>query len=172
MNTWLQRLFAYNTTMNNYYRYIKKLGVEYGNKCDFSKDISWGSEPYLITIGSHTRITSGVKFITHDGGVWVLREMKNKPNLDLFGNINIGNNCHIGMDVTIMPGVNIGDNVIVGCGAVVTHDIPDNEVWAGVPAKKITDIESYYNKHKDEFDYTKKLSQEDKKAYLLKKYRK
>lgn len=39
-------------------------------------------------------------------------------------------------------------------------------------SKKITDIESYYNKHKDEFDYTKKLSKEDKKLYLIKKYKK
>lgn len=172
MKSLLQRLFAYHTTMHNYYRYIDKIGVKYGNKCDFSKDISWGSEPYLITIGTHTRITNGVEFITHDGGVWVLREIKKEPDIDLFGPINIGDNCHIGMDVTIMPGVNIGNNVIVGCGAVVTHNIPDNEVWAGIPAKKITDVESYYNKHKDEFDYTKKLSKEDKKLYLIKKYRK
>lgn len=167
----LSRLIAYNTSMKNYYKYIKNIGVIYGQNCDFSKKISWGSEPYLIKIGNHTRITNGVTFVTHDGGVWILRELKNKPDLDLIGAINIGDNCHIGMNVTIMPGVNIGNNVIVGCGAVVTHNIPDNEIWAGVPARKISDYEEYYNKHINDFVYTKNMSVQEKRLYLIDKYK-
>lgn len=56
--------------------------------------------------------------------------------------VNIGNDVWIGGNVVILPGVNIGNNVVVGAGAVVTHDVPDNCVVAGVPAKKIKDLEN------------------------------
>jgi acetyltransferase-like isoleucine patch superfamily enzyme len=51
--------------------------------------------------------------------------------------VTIGRNVWLGCHVTILPGVTIGDNSIVGAGAVVTKNIPANETWAGVPAKKI-----------------------------------
>lgn len=54
--------------------------------------------------------------------------------------VHIGNDVWIGGNVTILPGVSIGNNVVVGAGAVVTKDIPDNCVVGGVPAKKIKDI--------------------------------
>lgn len=54
--------------------------------------------------------------------------------------INIGNDVWIGGNCTILPGVTIGNNVVIAAGAVVTKDIPDNCVVAGVPAKKIKDI--------------------------------
>jgi acetyltransferase-like isoleucine patch superfamily enzyme len=43
----------------------------------------------------------------------------------------------IGANATIRCGVTIGSNAVIGCGAVVTHDVPDGEVWAGNPARKI-----------------------------------
>lgn len=49
----------------------------------------------------------------------------------------IGNDVWIGGNCTILPGVTIGNNVIVGAGAVVTHHIPDNSLVAGVPARII-----------------------------------
>lgn len=49
----------------------------------------------------------------------------------------IGRNVWLGCHVTVLPGISIGDNAIVGAGAVVTKNIPANETWAGVPAKKI-----------------------------------
>ena len=51
--------------------------------------------------------------------------------------VNIGDDVWIGGNVTILPGVNIGNNVIIAAGAVVTKDIPDNCVVGGVPARKI-----------------------------------
>ena len=47
----------------------------------------------------------------------------------------------IGGNVTILPGVTIGNNVVVAAGAVVTKDTPDNTLVVGVPAKKIRDLE-------------------------------
>ena len=49
----------------------------------------------------------------------------------------IGNNVTIGTGVKVLGNIKIGDNTIVGANSVVTRDIPSNEVWAGVPAKKI-----------------------------------
>lgn len=58
---------------------------------------------------------------------------KKKPTVDCF--INIGNNCYIGTGATILGPVSIGNNVTIAAGAVVLHDVPDNVVVAGVPAK-------------------------------------
>ena len=55
------------------------------------------------------------------------------------GSVEIGNNCFIGANSTIRQHLKIGNNCIIGMGSVVTKDVPDNEVWAGNPAKKIKD---------------------------------
>lgn len=49
----------------------------------------------------------------------------------------IGDNCFVGIDVKIFPGVKIGNNVIIGAGSIVKNDLPDYTVCAGVPAKVI-----------------------------------
>lgn len=149
---------------------LKKQGLRIGVGCEIYKDVSFGSEPYLVEIGNHVRITQGCKFVTHDGGVWVLRELKSNPNLDLFGKIKVGNNVHIGLNTIVMPGVTIGDNCIIGCGAVVTKSVPSGEIWAGVPAKKIKTVEDYFCQHEQEYDCTKHLSYNEKKEYLQKKF--
>ena len=56
--------------------------------------------------------------------------------------VTIGNDVWIGGSCTLLPGVTIGNNVIVAAGAVVTKDVPDNCVVAGVPAKKIRELEN------------------------------
>ncbi|MHD0445124.1 acyltransferase [Staphylococcus cohnii] len=151
---------------------IKKLGVQIGNDCRFlSVDKStFGSEPYLIKIGNHVTITSGVKFATHDGGVWVFR--KKHPEIDSFGRIFIGNNVFIGINSIILPGVTIGNNVVVGAGSVVTKDVPDNVVIGGNPAKEIKSIKTYEVKILENADYTKRLNYNEKKVYLLNKFKK
>lgn len=67
-----------------------------------------------------------------------------------------------------MPGVTIGDNCIIGCGAVVTRSVPSNSIAVGVPARVIESIDAYYEKHKEEFSFTKNLTRLEKKEYLLK----
>ena len=59
------------------------------------------------------------------------------PGAILTGNIIIGNNTFIGANSIIIQGKKIGNNVIIGAGSVVISDIPDNETWAGNPARKI-----------------------------------
>ncbi len=110
-----------------------------------------------------------MRFITHDGGLWVPRRMGLlDERSDKFGRIYIGENTNIGWDVIIMPGVKIGKNCIIGAGAVVTKDVPDNSVAAGVPAKVIESIEDYADKNRDKCVMTKGMPADEKKAYLLK----
>jgi len=150
---------------------VARLGVNIGHDCEIYDDVNFGSEPYLISIGDHVRITRGCKFVTHDGAVWVARKLYNKPNIDLVKPIVIKNNVHIGMNSIIMPGVTIGDNVIIGCGAVVTKNIPSGEIWGGVPARKISTVNEYYKKHFCEFIETKSMDCNEKKTYLINKFR-
>jgi len=143
-----------------------RLGGEMGRNCEIFPDVEFGSEPYLIHIGNHVRITNGVRFVTHDGGAWVLRDL-GYENIDVFGKITIGDNVHSGWNAIIMPNVHIGNNVVIGAGAVVTKDIPDNSVAVGIPARVIESIDEYKEKAIPKGDYTKDLSWRDKKTYLI-----
>jgi acetyltransferase-like isoleucine patch superfamily enzyme len=58
-------------------------------------------------------------------------------NQPLLADIFIGKNCFIAVGATLMPGITIGDEVIVGAGAVVTKNVPSNVIVAGNPAKII-----------------------------------
>ena len=148
---------------------LKKKGVQLGNGIEIGKNVNFGSEPYLIEIENNVRISSNVNFITHDGGLWTLRKMGFLENADYFGKIIIKENVNIGMNATIMPGVTIGKNSIVGFGAVVTKDVEPNTVVAGIPAKKIETIQEYYEKKKNKCDFTKNMNYYEKRKYLLRK---
>ncbi|MFJ7974840.1 acyltransferase [Peribacillus sp. NPDC096379] len=148
----------------------KKNGVKMGSNCQIFGGVSFGSEPYLISLGNNVKITAKNQFITHDGGINVLRNLDLLPNADKFGKIVIGDNVFIGIGCTIMPGVKIGDNVVIGTGSIVTKDIPSNSVAAGVPCKVIKSIDDYYRSLNDEVDYTKNMGPNEKKEYLIKKY--
>ncbi len=148
---------------------LKKKGVQLGNGIEIGKNVNFGSEPYLIEIENNVRISSNVNFITHDGGLWTLRKMGLLENADYFGKIIIKENVNIGMNATIMPGVTIGKNSIVGFGAVVTKDVEPNTVVAGIPAKKIETIQEYYEKKKNKCDFTKNMNYYEKRKYLLRK---
>ena len=54
--------------------------------------------------------------------------------------VTIGNNVWIGGHACILPGVNIGDNAIIGAGSVVTHDIPAGSVAVGNPCRVVRKI--------------------------------
>lgn len=161
----LSLLYKYKKNPVNYFR---EIGVEVGKDCRFLglKKGAFGSEPYLVKIGNHVTLTGDVQFITHDGGVWIFRE--EYPNIDVFGKIEVGNNVFIGFKTIIMPGVTIGDNVVIGAGSVVTKDIPANTVAAGVPARVLSTTNDYKVKVLDKTLNTKNLSLGKKKEILIK----
>ena len=144
-------------------KYARLLGVKVGSNCDIQTRF-FGSEPYLIEIGDNVQATYAVKFYTH-GGAWVLRSQL--PNFDFFGKIKVGNNVYIGNFSMIMPGVTIGNNVIVAAGSVVTKSIPDNSIAGGNPARIIGDVESFKNKTLPYNVNSAKMSFAEKKKFLL-----
>ena len=149
---------------------LRKNGLLYGENFDVATNVNFGSEPYLISIGNNVRISMNTQLITHDGGIWTLRKMGLLEDADCFGKIEIGDNVNIGMNVIILPGVKIGNNCVIGAGAVVTKSVPNNTIVAGIPAKQIETIEEYYEKKKNVCDYTKHMNPKEKKKYLYTKY--
>ena len=109
-------------------------------------------------IGEYNHITSCNKIIIGDSlltgryvlisdnnhGSFTIEDLKKEPykrNLVSKGEVVIGNNVWIGDKVSILAGVHIGNRVIIAANSVVTHNIPDNCIAAGVPAKIIKKIE-------------------------------
>ena len=162
----MNRIFQYVYKTLFPIKYARWLGVKVGNNCRLIK-ADFSSEPYLITLGNNVSATA-VRFETHDGGVWVIRNTH--PEIDLVKPINIGNNVFIGYGAVIMPGITIGNDVVIGAYSVVTKDIGNGVVAAGVPARVIKSIEDYKNKSIDSGDNTKLLSPNEKKLYYLNKY--
>ena len=70
--------------------------------------------------------------------------------------VRIGNDVWLGGNVTILPGVSIGNNVVVAAGAVVTKDVPDNTLVGGVPARKIRTLENDVETLGDDTQYAVK----------------
>lgn len=129
-----------------YIEICKSRGMKVGKNVQFVEAPKFGSEPYLIEIGDNTKITANCTFINHDGAMYVIRNMNEYKDARNFGRIKIGKNCFIGNNCTILPSVEIGDNCILGAGSVLSTSMPNNTVYAGVPAKMICTIEEYGEK--------------------------
>lgn len=102
-----------------------------------------------IYIGDNTMIGPNVTLATAGHPILPrLREKGYQFNLP----IHIGKNCWLGAGVIVLPGVNIGDNSVIGAGSIVTKDIPSNVVAYGSPCKVIREIskndEIYYYKNR------------------------
>jgi hypothetical protein len=150
--------------------FARSRGMVVGERCRFIKPntIAFGSEPYLVRLGNHVTVCAGVHFITHDGGVWVLREQH--PDIDVFGPITVGNNVFIGPNTLILPGATIGDNCIIGAGSVVTRNIPSNSVAVGIPARVIKSLDEYWAKVEPNATYIRSLPADEKRRILEEKF--
>jgi acetyltransferase-like isoleucine patch superfamily enzyme len=89
--------------------------------------------PAGIHIGENTLVASHTTILCHEH---VKRDDKNHEN-PWITDTYIGKNSFIGVGSMILPGVKIGDEVIIGAASVVTKDIPSNTVAVGNPAKVI-----------------------------------
>lgn len=95
----------------------------------------FGAEPWPITLGNNVHIVSACHFVNHGGGVLIL--CKDYPELEITKRINVGDKAYIGLKCTILAGTNIGNNVIIGAGSVVTRTVLNNSVAEDVPARVI-----------------------------------
>ena len=95
----------------------------------------------VIAIGSNTLVSQGVAIIAANHTVTLNTDYRDLGWEEGKTGVRIGSNCWIGAGCILLPGVSIGDNSVIGAGSVVSKQVPENEIWAGVPArflKKVT----------------------------------
>jgi acetyltransferase-like isoleucine patch superfamily enzyme len=150
--------------------FARRLGVVVGERCRFLavERATFGSEPWLVTIGDHVTVTEGVRFITHDGGRWVIED--EYPQVDVIAPIVVGNDVFIGLRSILLPGVVIGDRSVVAAGAVVASPVESGTVVAGVPARPLMSIDEYREKLLAKSLPIRHLAPDEKKRALLERF--
>lgn len=116
--------------------------------CDYGYQISVGEHFFAnfdcvfldagkIVIGDHCMLGPGtcIAAVTHP-----IDPVSRSQGVGIPQDVVLGNNVWTGANVTILPGVTLGDNVVVGGGSVVTKSFPDNVVIAGNPARIIKEV--------------------------------
>ncbi|MBR4027591.1 MAG: sugar O-acetyltransferase [Lachnospiraceae bacterium] len=116
--------------------------TDYGYNCFIGEETFINHNAYLmdgakITIGKHC-------FIGPNCGIYTaihatIAEERNQ-GLEIAKPITIGDNVWFGGDVTVLPGVTIGENCIIGAKSVVTKDIPANTIAVGNPCRVMREI--------------------------------
>lgn len=174
----LDRLYEFNAThpteMEKRTAMLKEMFAEIGEACYIEppfhtnwggKHVHFGHHIYAnfnltlvddthIYIGDYTLIGPNVTLAT--AGHPILPELRLR-GLQYNMPIRIGKNCWLGAGVTVLPGVTIGDNTVVGAGSLVTRDLPANVVAVGSPCRVIRPI----NEHDREYYFRdRKLTEE------------
>ena len=111
------------------------------------------SDPELIKFHNNVSVASDVTFITHDIAHNVLNNLGEGYFPYNYGCIEVLDNVFIGANSTILPNIKIGPNAIIAAGSVVTKDVPENSIVAGVPAKVIGTFNDYVEKRKNMVSY-------------------
>lgn len=174
----LDRLYEFNATrpteMEKRTAMLKEMFAEIGEACYIEppfhtnwggKHVHFGHHIYAnfnltlvddthIYIGDYTLIGPNVTLAT--AGHPILPELRLR-GLQYNMPIRIGKNCWLGAGVTVLPGITIGDNTVVGAGSLVTRDLPANVVAVGSPCRVIRPI----NEHDREYYFRdRKLTEE------------
>lgn len=172
-NTCLELLYTFNQTrpseQEKRNQLLKQMFAEIGENCYIEppfhanfggKHIHFGKNIYAnfnltmvddghIYVGDYTMFAPGVIVATAGHPILPeLRETVYQYNMP----VHIGKNCWIGAGAIILPGVTIGDQVVVGAGSVVTKDLPSNVVAVGNPCRVIREVSEldriYYFKNR------------------------
>lgn len=101
------------------------------------------SHCWLIEIGNNVTIAPRVHILCHDAST------KHFLGYTKIGRVTIGDNVFIGAESVVLPGIKIGNNSIIGANSTVTHDVPDNMVYAGNPAREIYSLNEYLAKERE-----------------------
>lgn len=124
------------------------LWIETGVEFDYGYNIHVGNDFYAnyhltlldtcpITIGNHCYFGPDVGLYTP---IHPLNPEERLDDVEMGAPISIGDNCWLGGHVSILPGVSLGKNVVVGAGSVVTKSFGDNVVIVGNPARVIKTV--------------------------------
>ena len=165
---YLDRLYDFNHTRPTEFdkreALLKELFAEIGEGCYIEPPLhaNWGGhhvhfgrnvyanfnltlvDDTHIYIGDYTMIGPNVVIAT--GGHPLLPNLREK-GYQYNASVRIGRNCWIGAGVIIVPGITVGDNVVIGAGSVVTKDIPSNVLAVGNPCRVLREI----NEHDREY---------------------
>ena len=147
---------------NKSYKYFKKCGIDfYRGKpkyINYDVDIDFIA-PNKIHIGKNTVIAKGTLLLVHDYSIECGLETINKQDdqyeVQFIKDIYIGNDCFIGARSFILPGTRIGNNCIIGGGAVVRGSIPDDSIVVGNPGVIIGKVSEWATKQYLKKDYEK-----------------
>lgn len=102
---------------------------------------------WLLEIGDNVTMAPRVHILCHDASTKIFL------GFTKIGRVTIGNNVFIGAESVVLPGITIGSNVIIGANSTVTHDIPENSVAVGSPARVICTLDEYLEKEKKHMEY-------------------
>ena len=157
----LERLYDFNATrpseMERRQKLLKEMFFEIGENCyieppfhsnfggghvHFGKNIYANFNLTLVDdthiyVGDYTMFGPNVTVAT--AGHPILPELREK-GYQYNAPVHIGRNCWIGAGAVILPGVTLGDNVVVGAGSIVTKDLPSNVVAVGNPCKVLREV--------------------------------
>lgn len=117
----------------------KNVFINFG--CIIDESFCW-----LISIGDNVTLAPRVHILAHDAST------KNFLGYTKVGRVKIENDVFIGASTIILPGVTIGNKVVIGAGSIVTKDIPDNSVAVGNPAHIISTYDKYMKKQKEKLE--------------------
>lgn len=116
--------------------------ADYGTNIKLGKNIFININNYFmdgatIEIGDNVFIGPSCGFYTANHP---LDYQRRNQGLEKALPIKVGDNCWFGANVSVMPGVTIGSGCVIAAGAVVTKDMPDNSLIAGIPAKVVKEL--------------------------------
>lgn len=128
-------------TINGHFEAIYGKHISFGDD-DFINGNCFFQDSNLITFGDRVIVAPDTKFYCGQHALDARQRFGTRPDgsrylITYTKPISVGSDVWIGGNVTVIGGVHIGNNVIIGAGAVVVKDIPDNSVVGGVPAKII-----------------------------------
>ena len=134
-----------NPSSEEYTEFLRRHGKLYaiGSNCSILPSTVF-TDPAYVRIGNNVHFSS-CTLIGHDGSIAMLNQAYN-VKLDSVGKIDIRDNVFIGHGAIILPNVTISSNAIVGAGAVVTQDVAEGDIVAGVPARPIGRVEDLVKK--------------------------
>ncbi|WP_082697491.1 acyltransferase [Novosphingobium fuchskuhlense] len=132
--------FVPRVYMTAYCMLLRRLGLKMTGKPRYISTRAKFDDFELVTLGDRTVVSMYVNFLTHDYSITtalIANGLQPPTDIAVRQPITVGNNVFIGMNVMILPGTTIGDNVIIGGGSVVRGNIPSDSIFVGNPATQV-----------------------------------